>query len=586
MTDCDVIVHGGTPGGIACAVRAAREGLRVLLVNRTPILGGMLANGLSLWDTFYDGPRAPIFDEFAQAIREHYRVTYGDSSPPYKAACPGPRLLEHATGAFEPSVAQRIAERMVAAEKNITLMKRAEVVQVKRQANRIVAVRIEPVDGGHAEAWPADSEGRASARPWVSAATFVDATYEGDLLARAGVPYRVGREGRAEFGEPHAGKIFARKIMARSPEGFATSPREAFEGKLNLRTWHNPTVEILPASTGEADHAVQAYNYRLCVTNRADIRRLPDKPANYDRRQYLHLSPKARLGAIGVVNGKGGWNLGRPIGWNFEYPDAGWPKREAIMRRYLDYALGMMFFLQNDDAIEPATRELNRQWGLAADEFTDNDNIPYEFYARETRRLVGRYVFTEHDGVCAPDCDRPPSHADSIAFTDWPLDSVQCLPQSIVHKGETIPEGAFFLSEESRPGQVPYRCLLPQELDNLLVPVCLSATHVGWGALRVEPTWMHIGESAGFAAAQAQRHRQAVAEIDVIELRRTLAQRGVLTSWYDEACTGVHGNKGAHDEPRRTNVSAGAGNPCRPDRSSRNHVGRPDANADARYRAR
>lgn len=508
-TDYNLLVAGGTPGGIACAVRAAREGLTVLLINHTPVLGGMLANGLSLWDLFYDGPRSPIFQEFAGAVREHYRSTYGETSPQYRDACPGPRIQEHATGAFEPRVAQLISERMVAAEPNITLRMRADVEEVRREGPLITAVRV--------------------GEEWITAETFVDATYEGDLMALAKVPYRVGREGRVEFNEPHAGKIFARKIMARDDKGFATSPREAYEGTFNLRTWHNPTVEILAGSTGEPDNAVQAYNYRLCLTNRDDIRRLPEKPANYDRRQFLHLGARTRLGAIGVVNGKGGWNLGRPTGWNFEYPDAGWPRREEIMRRYLDYALGMMWFLQNDKAIIPEIRELNRQWGLASDEFTDNGNIPYELYARETRRLVGRYVFNEHDGLIAPGMKSPPVHADSIAFTDWPLDSVQCLPESITHNGETVPEGAFFLSEESRPAQVPYRCLLPQGVDNLLVPVCLSATHVGWGAIRLEPVWMHTGESAGFAAAQAHQQRQAVADIDVKELVRTLALRGVKT---------------------------------------------------------
>ena len=505
----DLFVAGGTPGGIACAVRAAREGLTVLLINRTPILGGMLANGLSLWDLFHDGLRSPIFHEYAEAVREHYRSTYGKDSQQFRGACPGPRILEHATGAYEPSVAQLISERMVAAERNITLRMRADVKEVLREGNLIKAVRV--------------------GEDWITAETFVDASYEGDLMALAKVPYRVGRESREEFGEAYAGKIFARKIMARDDKGFATSPREAYEGKLNLRTWHNPTVEILPGSTAEADNAVQAYNYRLCLTNRPEICRLPEKLENYDRTRYLHLLPHGRLGAIGMVNGKGGWNLGRPIGWNFEYPDADWFKRESIMKDYLDFALGMMFFLQNDEAVDPATRALNRQWGLASDEFTDNNNIPYEFYARETRRLVGRYVFNEKDGLVAPGETRPPHHADSIAYTDWPLDSVQCLAESVSFNGQTVPEGAFFLSEESRPAEVPYRCLLPQGVDNLLVPVCLSSTHVGWGSIRLEPVWMHTGESAGFAAAQAHRHRQNVADINTAELCKTLTQSGVKT---------------------------------------------------------
>jgi hypothetical protein len=505
----DLFVAGGTPGGIACAVRAAREGLTVLLINRTPILGGMLANGLSLWDLFHDGVRSPIFHEYAAAVREHYRSTYGEDSQQFRDACPGPRILEHATGAYEPSVAQLISERMVAAERNISLRMKTDVEEVLREGNLIKAVRV--------------------GEDWITADTFVDASYEGDLMALAKVPYRVGRESREEFGEAYAGKIFARKIMARDDKGFATSPREAYEGKLNLRTWHNPTVEILPGSTGEADNAVQAYNYRLCLTNRPEICRLPEKPDNYDRTRYLHLLPHGRLGAIGMVNGKGGWNLGRPIGWNFEYPDADWSKRESIMKDYLDFALGMMFFLQNDEAVDPATRALNRQWGLASDEFTDNDNIPYEFYARETRRLVGRYVFQEKDGLVAPGETRPPHHADSIAYTDWPLDSVQCLAESVSFNGQTVPEGAFFLSEESRPAEVPYRCLLPQGVDNLLVPVCLSSTHVGWGSIRLEPVWMHTGESAGFAAAQAHRNKQNVADINTAELCKTLTQSGVKT---------------------------------------------------------
>jgi hypothetical protein len=505
----DLFVAGGTPGGIACAVRAAREGLTVLLINRTPILGGMLANGLSLWDLFHDGLRSPIFHEYATAVREHYHSTYGEDSQQFRDASPGPRILEHATGAYEPSVAQLISERMVAAEQNITLRMKADVEEVLREGNLIKAVRV--------------------GEDWITAETFVDASYEGDLMALAKVPYRVGRESREEFGEAYAGKIFARKIMARDDKGFATSPREAYEGKLNLRTWHNPTVEILPGSTGEADNAVQAYNYRLCLTNRPEICRLPEKPDNYDRTRYLHLLPHGRLGAIGMVNGKGGWNLGRPIGWNFEYPDADWSKRESIMKDYLDFALGMMFFLQNDEAVDPATRSLNRQWGLASDEFIDNNNSPYEFYARETRRLVGRYVFQEKDGLVAPGESRPPHHADSIAYTDWPLDSVQCLAESVSFNGQAVPEGAFFLSEESRPAEVPYRCLLPQGVDNLLVPVCLSSTHVGWGSIRLEPVWMHTGESAGFAAAQAHRHRQNVADINTAELCKTLTQSGVKT---------------------------------------------------------
>ena len=190
-----------------------------------------------------------------------------------------------------------------------------------------------------------------------------------------------------------------------------------------------------------------------------------------------------------------------------------------------------MYFLQNDESVPAATRDGFRRIGLPLDEFPDNDNLPYEIYVREARRIVGRKVFTEHDNIAAAGRARPPIHADSIAFTDWCMDSHDCTTER--RPGYDY-DGKLILTEESRPAQVPYRCLLPQEIDNLLVPVCLSATHVAWGAVRLEPVWMQIGEAAGFAASLAKQHRTTPGALDADLLVRTLVKKGHLVTFFNE----------------------------------------------------
>lgn len=181
--------------------------------------------------------------------------------------------------------------------------------------------------------------------------------------------------------------------------------------------------------------------------------------------------------------------------------------------------------------MSPAKREEFRRIGLPLDEYPDNHNLPYEMYVREARRIVGRYVFTEHDNMAAVGQKRPPVHADSIAFTDWSMDSHDCTTDR--RPGYDY-DGKLILTEESRPAQIPYRCLLPKEIDNLLVPVCLSATHVAWGAVRLEPVWMQTGEAAGFAAALAKKHQTTVAQLDSDLLVRTLVTNKHFVTFFNE----------------------------------------------------
>ena len=482
----DVVVAGATPGGIACAVRAAREGCRVCLVSASPHLGGMLSGGIGVLDTLYDGSRAPILDEFVHSVADHYQV----QNPKTSAT------------SFEPHVAEQIVDRLVASEKSITVLKGYYPVLVEGAGRSIRSVMF------------AGTDTRA-----IAGRIFVDASYEADLAALAGVACRIGRESRAEYGEPHAGRVFTRRSMG------GKHPREAATGELRLRPFPAIAEELLEGSTGEGDSQVQAYHYRLCLTNVPGNRREIKKPPGYDadffHRTFGPAYDFKRLSGRPLHNGKTHW-FQNFTGGSSRYPGGDRRERAQVEARHREFALGILYFLQNDTALPADTRKEFAPWGLAADEFQDNGNIPYQLYVREARRIVGRYVFTQHDASLAPGLQCAPIHRDSIAFSEWPMDSHEV---SAERRPGSDFEGKLILSELTRPAHVPYRTLLPKDIDNLLVPVCVSSTHVGWGTIRLEPTWMHIGESAGFACALALRRKKAPADISVPELQRTLVEK-------------------------------------------------------------
>ena len=524
----DLIVVGGTPGGIACAVRAARGGLQVLLVNPLQHLGGFVTSGAGGWEAPYDGHRSPLFSEVLNRISNFYRDKYGADSPQYLASLPHPESRKHIDRPkVEPHVAELIFEQMLAEEKALTVLKGYYVRSVKREARRLEAVTLAEMNG--------DGVVRAEA------ATFVDATYEGDLIAAAGAAYQLGREPRSKYNEPHAGVIYStERVLPPGQEGFS---KDAAEGRLKLRNFHHATGPLLATSTGEGDSSIMSYNYRLILTKDPSNKVPVKKPANYDPGASKKVSNGSFIPSLpnlipnkpnvvpNIPNEKIGWNGGRLIGPQNEYPQGDWKTREQISRLYLDTMLSLLWYYQNDPAAPEADREYWKDYGLAADEFADNDHVPYEIYVREGRRLVGRHVFTEHDAVVAPGLGRTPIHTDSVAITDWPMDSVACVERG----GEGgYADGIFFLSEESRPAQLPYKSLLAQETDNLLAPVPISASHVGWGALRLEPVWMQAGEAAGFAAALAKQHRTTPGELNPETLMRTLAENRFMVSFFND----------------------------------------------------
>jgi len=516
----DLVVMGGTPGGIACAVRAARQGLNVLLVNHTQHLGGFITSGAGGWEAPYDGLRSPIYGEMRTGAARYYRQTYGEGSQQHLASLPDAKSRAHIDRAkVEPRIAEMLFNRMAEKEPTLSVLLGHIPATVEKEGSQLKSVTFKPMHG----------KGSVT----VSAKVFADAMYEGDLMALAGADNRIGRESRSQYNEPHAGVIYTKeRHKTKGQRGF---PVDADTGLLNIRYNSHATAGIIEGPhSGEEDNSVMAYNYRLILTRDPSNRVMVAKAKNYDHdiakktagtRSKLNIVPN-------LPNGKVAWNnSGRLIGPQNGYPGADWSERERISQQYLDSMLMALWYAQNDPSAAEGTKKAYAGYGLAADEFPDNNNIPYEIYVREARRLIGRAVFTEHDNMIAEGISRTPIHTDSVAMTDWPVDSVACQPRCV---GDSHQDGIFFLAEICRPAQVPYRCLLTKEVDNLLVPVALSASHVGWGSIRLEPVWMQTGEAAGFAAALAVKRNTTPAALDPDLLIRTLVKSHFMVSFFND----------------------------------------------------
>jgi hypothetical protein len=365
---------------------------------------------------------------------------------------------------------------------------------------------------------------------------FVDGTYEGDLFAAAGARYRVGRESRAEFNELHAGVVY-----------------QDYE-----------THAFLAGTTGEGDKRIPAYTYRLCLTSDAtNSVPLRVAPPDYDRTRYLgyiddwkagrFAPPKVMKDGVGyfaptfntvvralsmaeLPNRKLDVNMNpRPLGFpfageNYGYPEASWEQRETISTRIRNITLGLLFFLQNDEAIPAEHRALARRYHLAKDEFADNGHFPWQLYVREARRLAGLYTLSENDTITGPELKRTKIHADSVAAGEFPVDS---FPVRSREKGHTVLEGYIFMLDQlTRPYQIPYRVMIPEAVDGLLVPVAASTTHIAFSTVRLEPTWMALGQAAGLAAHLAIEAGVEPRAVDTNRLQRALLERGQVITYF------------------------------------------------------
>ena len=495
----DVVVLGGTPGGIATAITAARFGHSVTLIEYHSHLGGMTTSGLGKSDIETAGAIGGIWDEFVQRVLRYYTEKYAADSAQVTACRNG--------YFYEPSVAESILNQMLAEQSSTQVLLRYQLDEVVRNQNRITAIRIHQRDTGDIRE--------------IRGKIFIDATYEGDLAAYAGAEYRLGRESRIEFDEPHAGVIYM----------------------------DHQTRAFLPGTTGVGDQLLPAYTYRLCLSSDPDNRVLPGMPPGYDRTRYLNYLLDLKLGrlksavdALSIAplpnqkydaNMKP-WPLGFPFaGENLGYPEGTWEEREAIMAHIRNLTLGLVYFLQNDPEVPAADRERAREYGLAKDEFTDNENFPFQFYIREARRIVGEYTLTEKDLTFAPGALRAPVHADAVSAGEFPIDA---FPARKYEKGhETALEGyILMLKQYTQPYQIPYRVMIPKRVDGLLVPVAVSATHIAFSSVRLEPTWMSLGQAAGTAAHHALELGIQPRKVPIEKLQRALVSQGAVISYFSD----------------------------------------------------
>ncbi len=505
-------VFGGTPGGIALTVRAAREGLKVVLINHNQHLGGMFVNGLGTMDTLYNGARAPIYDELRYMTHDYYREKYGKQSPQYKASLPGfPKTR------FESNVMEKLINDLLEKENLITVIKDYYPVKVYRAGKLIDTVIF--------------SNKNEVDTITIEADVFADCSYEGDLAVVANTPMRIGRESKAEFNEAHAGVVYMTKD-AWPPSSKAMNHMDlGMARRMNLFVYNVCSDLIKPESTGASHEAIQAFNMRTTLTDDSSNRIAIKKPTNYEADHIKAAFGITNDAGLSLPNQKTSWNLPELMGEQNNYVLGNWKVRDRITKKFRDMTLAYLYFLQHDPSVPEAIRNKMLKFGLAGNEYMDNGNMPYEIYVREAWRLEGRAVFTEHNALLSKGIKRAPIQTDSISVTEWFMDAHAC-------RGLTLPgskpEGEIMLKNKTFPGQVSCDCIFPKDIDNLIVPVCLSSSHVGWGTIRLEPTWMSICEAAGHIVVMAIQNKVAPAQVNKDKLLQLLASKALMITFFND----------------------------------------------------
>ena len=528
----DLVIIGGNPGGIMAAISAAKLGQTSVILERTEYIGGLPANGLGATDIATRNATTGLFKDFVDRVYQYYVSTYGEKSSQVQLCSNGYH--------FEPSVATSVFQDMIAEHKDkITILTMRQfdsdpnnlIVKDNKISKIIVTNRIT----GDKEIY----EG----------SVFLDATYEGDLGAAAGVPFRVGREGKDEFNEPGAGRVY--------------------------KYWGGIEGE---GSTFQGDNAVQAYNYRLCLTNNPENRVLFQKPKNYNREEYASIINDVWTGRntdkamqsvtqkmmeenkISIQKGNESklpgdkWGIAKATNIvylpnmksdannqhgvfvstdlpeeNWPWPTSSWEWRDKFAKRLREYTEGLFYFIQNDPELPAQFIQNTRKWGLAKDEYTDNGNFPRQVYVREGRRFEGLYFFTAHDALPVSLGSRPPIHQKSITASHYALDS------HAVRKRE---EGRIhldgFLSYPTAVYTVPFGVMVPKSVDNLLLPVPVSGSHIGFSTLRMEPCWMAIGQAAGITASISIQDKVKVQNINIQKLQDYLIDQNATLIYYKD----------------------------------------------------
>ncbi|MBC8355727.1 MAG: FAD-dependent oxidoreductase [Planctomycetes bacterium] len=510
----DVVVYGGTSSGVAAAVQCERMGKSTIVIEPGKHLGGLTSGGLGMTDSGNKAVIGGIAREFYQRVKKHYddpaswQHERRDGYSRYRAA-------DDAMWTFEPQVAETIFEKLVS-EHEVPI---AREQRVNRDAGvRMTNDRITSITMESGEVY----RGRM----------FIDATYEGDLMAAAGVTYTVGRESNSAYGETLNG------VQKRE-----NTHNHRFPVKVDPYVVPgDPASGLLPGihgnppgEEGAGDHRVQAYCFRMCMSNVASNRVPFPKPEDYDERRYELLLRTLEAGDLRfpmhpsmMPNGKTDTNNSGAfstdnIGMNYDYPDASYERREAIIAEHETYQKGFMWTLAHHPRAPSKIRNEMATWGLAADEFVENGNWPHQLYIREARRMVSDYVATELD------CRRTRVAEDSVGMGSYNMDSHN-VQRYVSTDGFAKNEGDVQVS----PGgaySISYRSIVPRrgECENLLVPVCLSSSHIAYGSIRMEPVFMILGQSAATAAVLALEASGSVQDVEYSRLSaRLIADKQVL----------------------------------------------------------
>ncbi len=499
---CDCFVYGSTPAGIATAVEAARRGESVILAcpKRNP--GGMSASGLCTTDAVRRHLFGGLVLEFINRVRDRYQQILGDN--------PKQLALTRDGWHYEPSVAEGVFRQMIEREERITWLPGMWLEECSVEDRRLTSVTLETVSPD------AMSSGEGQSRLTITARTFIDCTYEGDLAAKAGVHYRVGREGRDEYGESKAGVHY-----------------------MNWRTGE----QIITPDTGEPSEAIQAFCTRSIFTN--DPRHLIpiEKPESYDLHlvDLLPLREDFRSGRIrrwgrGTEMPRSKYQMNGRItaltstncpGVNWGYATADRFHRQRLDDFHRDHAASLVWFLQHDEAVPDDVRKYMQGIGLHDEEFVDNGHWPWQLYVRQGRRIEGRAVLTQHSFTPDSKVGKTPTVEGAIAMGEHSFDVHPCHDRRFLVNGYM--EGVLWYPRKAdgpaQPGQIPYDALLPKTVDNLIVPVAMSCTHIAMSVLRMEPVWMTTGQIAGLAASVAREQSLQVAEIDPNPLPQMLGIR-------------------------------------------------------------
>ncbi|MEW4489800.1 FAD-dependent oxidoreductase [Thalassoglobus sp. JC818] len=528
--DYDVVVYGGTSAAITSAVQVKKMGGSVVVVSPDIHLGGLSSGGLGWTDTGNKAVIGGLAREFYHRVWKKYqepdnwkwqpRDSYGNQGQGTPAIDGAQRTM----WIFEPHIAEEVFDDFV---KDYDIPVIRDEWLDRENGVTVVEGKIQSI--------------RTLSGKTYTGRMFIDATYEGDLLAAAGVDYHVGRESNETYGEQWNGiqvGVFHHGHWFRDPVDPYVVPGDPSSGLLP-RISSEP-----PGKKGDGDHRVQAYCYRMCLTNHEENRVPFPKPEGYDPAQYELL---LRVFATGwregfnkfdpIPNYKTDTNNHGPfstdnIGYNYDYPEATYERRKEILREHEQYQKGLMYFVCNDPRVPEDVRTKMSNWGLAGDEFTDNGNWPHQIYVREARRLIGDYVITEHN------CLGTKETTDPVGMGSYTLDSHN-VQRYVTEEGFVQNEGD--LGVRTPPYQISYRALVPKknQCTNLLVPVCLSCSHIAFGSIRMEPVFMILGQSAATAGMLAIQDDLAVQDVSYQTLSRQLLDDGQVLEYDSPQTTNI-----------------------------------------------